>query len=367
MYLRSPRWGYRSRNAVPVYRPPRLRAGRRMMLPRNGAHVGRTAVNSFFFVYTIALILVATIAGVFCLATFVVSRRRIRLVEAAFFASYAYELIGIFRLEWLWQNLPVDAIDYYGVENPVARTLVSAFILLCLWLMLLHYLDESRALVRFAPVVVYVAACLAVVLLMPHGALRQWLFFTLRQIFLAFALLYALWVYHRSNDATFRQRLARRIKNYCIFWAFVIVIAIEDSAVILAMPAPSMSGVLPLYLSTRYFSENFAMVFLALVVAKSCLDELALRFKEPPASGEADVKLGLRAHIDEQLPAFASRHGLSAREREVLALVIEGRDNRNVAGELVLSEGTVKAHVHNNMTKMSTASRAELMQLFWSE
>jgi DNA-binding NarL/FixJ family response regulator len=42
---------------------------------------------------------------------------------------------------------------------------------------------------------------------------------------------------------------------------------------------------------------------------------------------------------------------LSARESEVLALVLAGKDNRTIATELFLSEGTIKSHVHNIMKK----------------
>jgi DNA-binding CsgD family transcriptional regulator len=66
------------------------------------------------------------------------------------------------------------------------------------------------------------------------------------------------------------------------------------------------------------------------------------------------------------VPAYAQTHGLSRREREVLALVIEGKDNRTIAQELFLSEGTIKTHVHNIMVKTNTRNRNELKQSFWA-
>ena len=48
---------------------------------------------------------------------------------------------------------------------------------------------------------------------------------------------------------------------------------------------------------------------------------------------------------------------LTARELEVLALVAEGRTNREVAAELVLSERTVDRHVSNILTKLGVSSR----------
>jgi DNA-binding CsgD family transcriptional regulator len=49
---------------------------------------------------------------------------------------------------------------------------------------------------------------------------------------------------------------------------------------------------------------------------------------------------------------------LSAREREVLALVASGKTNRAIAGALSISEKTVARHVSNIFTKLGLSSRA---------
>lgn len=49
--------------------------------------------------------------------------------------------------------------------------------------------------------------------------------------------------------------------------------------------------------------------------------------------------------------------GLSAREREVLALVAQGRSNREIAATLVISEHTVARHVQNIFAKLGVSSR----------
>ncbi len=81
-----------------------------------------------------------------------------------------------------------------------------------------------------------------------------------------------------------------------------------------------------------------------------------------PTAGDA-----FSDHVDELMPRFASAHGLTTREREVLGLVVEGRTNQQMADALVVSVGTVKTHVHNIVRKCDAENRADLKELFWSE
>ena len=55
---------------------------------------------------------------------------------------------------------------------------------------------------------------------------------------------------------------------------------------------------------------------------------------------------------------------LTAREREVMSLVVVGRLNKQIGGELGISEGTVKAHRSTLMHKMRAQSLAELIAAF---
>lgn len=50
--------------------------------------------------------------------------------------------------------------------------------------------------------------------------------------------------------------------------------------------------------------------------------------------------------------------GLTPREREVLVLIAQGKTNRLIAAELVVSEKTVASHVSHILTKLGVASRA---------
>jgi DNA-binding NarL/FixJ family response regulator len=50
--------------------------------------------------------------------------------------------------------------------------------------------------------------------------------------------------------------------------------------------------------------------------------------------------------------------GLTTREAEVLRLVAQGRTNREIATELIISEKTVARHLANIFTKLGVSSRS---------
>jgi NarL family two-component system response regulator LiaR len=54
---------------------------------------------------------------------------------------------------------------------------------------------------------------------------------------------------------------------------------------------------------------------------------------------------------------------LTEREREVLALMIEGLNNTQIAGKLTVSPSTIKSHVSNILAKLGVASRTEAVTL----
>jgi FixJ family two-component response regulator len=81
------------------------------------------------------------------------------------------------------------------------------------------------------------------------------------------------------------------------------------------------------------------------------------------------VNIGLardreRRENEETLSALRARFEvLTARERAILTQVAEGRMNKQIAGDLGITETTVKVHRSNAMRKIKTASLAEVCRM----
>ena len=56
-------------------------------------------------------------------------------------------------------------------------------------------------------------------------------------------------------------------------------------------------------------------------------------------------------------------HNLTVRELEVLALMVDGLNNTQIAGKLTVSPSTIKSHVSNILSKLGVSSRTEAVTL----
>lgn len=80
---------------------------------------------------------------------------------------------------------------------------------------------------------------------------------------------------------------------------------------------------------------------------------------EPTLSPEAAQVLIQAARQPEKKPGF----DLTDREREVLALMVEGLNNKQISEELVVSVSTTKFHVSSILSKLNAASRTEAVSM----
>jgi DNA-binding NarL/FixJ family response regulator len=76
-------------------------------------------------------------------------------------------------------------------------------------------------------------------------------------------------------------------------------------------------------------------------------------------AASARLRLGPSPTVAAEPPAARDQARLTGREREVLALVTEGRSNGQIASALFISPKTASVHVSNILAKLSVSSRTE--------
>ena len=94
-----------------------------------------------------------------------------------------------------------------------------------------------------------------------------------------------------------------------------------------------------------------AMAYLVKSVER---EELILAIRKA-AAGQRHISPEVAARLAERV----GRSQLSARELDVLRLLVSGSRNRTIASTLDITEGTVKLHVSNILSKLGAADRTE--------
>jgi DNA-binding NarL/FixJ family response regulator len=81
------------------------------------------------------------------------------------------------------------------------------------------------------------------------------------------------------------------------------------------------------------------------------------------AGGGSYLTPRVAARVVAQVNAPKRSSGLSARERQVLRLVAGGRSNKQIAGELAITERTVKFHMTSILNKLGADNRAQAIAI----
>lgn len=79
------------------------------------------------------------------------------------------------------------------------------------------------------------------------------------------------------------------------------------------------------------------------------------------SNGTTAILLERVSSPEATLYGICKRYKLTAREREVMGLLLQGRTSKEIAQEMSISPNTVKAFLRSAMTKMGVSTRAGLI------
>jgi DNA-binding CsgD family transcriptional regulator len=115
-------------------------------------------------------------------------------------------------------------------------------------------------------------------------------------------------------------------------------------------------GAAPLAREVRELARR---ALISLPEADAAALKLAGEPQSMPAAGAGAPDVGIAAAFAEPEQRARDAFGLSAREREVLSLIVDGRTNREIGERLFISQKTVGVHVGNILAKLGASGRVE--------
>lgn len=136
---------------------------------------------------------------------------------------------------------------------------------------------------------------------------------------------------------------ARAIRQACPATAILIVTTHEDPDYLLQALKVGAAG---------YLLKDVTRHELLVTIRRVLRGESVL-------SGEMAARALQRLSDERARRNEPSPERLTPREREVLALIVEGQTNREIAAKLSLSVGTVKIHVEHIIAKLGVADRTQ--------
>ena len=330
---------------------------------KNGLFVRRYAMGqTLLFYYTLIVLLICIMTAAGCCSTFLISRKKIVAYAAIGFTVYFFDVALIFQHAFLTNNTAIESTALYNINAPAFSVITGAGVLGAFWFCVCEYINEQRNTVRYLPIVLFVISSIGAYVFIPAGGTRQFVFYSMREVTLAGGLIYLGVRFITDKNEQSRARLARHAKLYAWVWLCCIAIVVENVIFQLLLHNALESESFP-FLPDRNFAENILILGCALWAGRYTYNILILHYKNPPTHSEEP----LQDYIHSNLSEYCARYDLSSREGEVLALILQGKDNQNIAHDLSLALSTVKVHVHNVLKKTDLKNRQDLIKDFWEK
>lgn len=246
---------------------------------------------------------------------------------------------------------------------PTHKTLIYLILSLGYLTIFKQLVNKKRTWYDFVILAVYVTFMLFIPA-MENCAWKIWLYFLPSQLYNAYLGIEALWAIKKNPEA-YQNSFYRWCKR--LFYLTVIMnlfIIAEDTIVIFHFDVYSKYYI---NMNNRSFTSDILYLIHAGFSAAYLLYylKISLRNNTIVTSVTSQTHADLPSDLEESmLFHFSEEYHLTAREREILKVLLLDKTNQEISDDLYISLGTAKTHVHNIFQKIGVVKRPQLLGIY---
>lgn len=159
------------------------------------------------FYYTLLMLLVSILVAAVCLSAYLVSRKKTMLFLSVAFAFYFFDISLVFQDEFIVRSCGDALTSGYLVVRSLASVVTGGGFVTAFWVLLCDYLNETRRTVFVMPPAIFTIASVAMLVMIPDGDLQRFWFWSIRQFYMYWILLYAGYSFLRQQGEAERARM----------------------------------------------------------------------------------------------------------------------------------------------------------------
>lgn len=345
--------------------------------------------------YNILLLLLYSIPLTLGFVLYSQGRKRVYLYTCILFIALIVDNTTIYMTEFLpWFS---SLYDHFLLSVPTVKTILYAVSLGSTMLILTVLLKKEQSCILWI-CLVFIILFQLYTPIMPDGPWKVWIYYFPAQFFMFFIGSYGIYT-HKKNPDSYPTESDRTFYKILIFYTIMaIAITIEDSIVIFHFDIYT-----PLEIKIRKRSltqdiMNIGTAFYAIRLLYTKLSN-ALTATCYPANDISGQYVSARSvsvespdgHSSENIPEqsvdsttdhasntaskipmepysklylFVKKYQFTAREEEILLLLLENKNNQEISDTLMISIGTTKAHIHNIFQKLGIRKRQQFFDLY---
>ena len=304
-------------------------------------------LNTLLFMFSIVLILIPVFSLSASLLTYIKTKEKVFLYTTLLLFTYICDLTFLHYIDFFHFSTTILPNTFISFA-PFKIFLFSIMLILNL-LIVLHIFKKAIKIKYFLFIPLFIVSEV-VFKIMPENNLMIWMFYTTRQVFTIVILLFFYYSYVRCNNTKIKEITKKFVGIVGILILLNLIIVIEDALVSSQQEAFSTSG---LIFKERNFTENLYWMVIAILIFSHTLP--FLRQLTIPI-------LSKTKQTSQDIQVFTTSIQLTKRELEIFHLILQYMGNNEIAELLCISNGTLKAHIHNIYTKANVRHRNELIK-----